>query len=301
MVKRVVVAILAVSTLAACDRSKEQLQQKVAELQTVSAQKDSLIQEVMSTTQFVSDLSTDLAAVKALNSGKPVASEASELAGKTPAQMRATVRERVKDLAKRLDESESRLSQSRARVQSLSGSNTDMQKQLAVYDSTISSLQAVIESQKTEVASLSDQVLGLQKTNATLAATRDTLTTQRDQLTGTVSTMTMEGNKAYYIIGTKKDLLAKGILSKTGGFLGLGKSIVPSRSLSEQDFTQIDRMKDSTIAFPSAEKKYEIVSRQDPKFLATAPDKNHELGQSLKVASPEQFWASSKFLIVVEK
>jgi hypothetical protein len=215
--------------------------------------------------------------------------------------MRAAVRERVRELADRLTQSEQRLNQSRARVQSLSGSNAEMQKQLAVYDSTINSLRVVIESQKTEISALSEQVLGLQQANVTLAATRDTLTMQRDQLTGTVNTMTTEANKAYYIVGTSDELVKKGILQKRGGFLGIGRTLSPARSLSEADFTEIDRMRDSTITFPKADKKYSIVSRQDTRYLAVQPDKNGEIREGLKVASPEQFWASSKFLIVIEK
>jgi hypothetical protein len=295
------IGLAAVASLAACDRSKEELQQRVAELTVLQAQKDSLIQEVMSTTQFVGDLTADLAAVKALNSGKPVAAEASDVQGQTPAQMRATVRERVRELATRLGQSESRLAQSRARVQSLSGSNSQMQGQLAVYDSTITSLRQVLESQKTEIAALSEQVLGLQQANVLLAATRDTLTMQRDQLTSTVSTMTVESNKAYYIVGTEDELVKKGVLQKRGGVLGMGKTALPARTLKESDFTEIDRMRDSTIAFPKANKGYVIASRQDIQFLATQPNKDGVLVGNLKVGSPEQFWGPSKFLIIVEK
>lgn len=287
--------------MTACDTARAELEQKVVELQTVSAQKDSLMQEVMSTTQFVSDLSTDLAAVKALNAGKPVAAEASELEGKSPAQLRAQVRERVRDLAERFQQTESRLAQSRARVSNLTSSNADMQKQLAVYDSTINSLRAVMESQKTEISSLSEQVQGLQQANVTLAAARDTLTMQRDQLTSTVSAMTTESNKAYYIVGTESDLVKRGIIQKRGGFLGIGRTVAPARSLSEADFTVIDRMRDSSISFPKADKRYQIVTRQDTRFLAVQPDKDGALREGLRVASPEQFWASSKFLILIER
>jgi hypothetical protein len=299
--RKLFMGLAAVAALSACDKSKPELEQRVVELQAMSAQKDSLIQEVMSTTQFVGDLTADLAAVKALNSGKPVAAEASELEGRTPAQMRATVRERVRELATRLEQSESRLSQSRARVQSLSGSNTQMQQQLAVYDSTINSLRQVLESQKTEIAALSEQVLGLQQANVTLAASRDTLSMQRDQLTSTVSTMTTESNKSYYVVGTEEELIKKGILVKSGGFLGLGRAVVPARALKEQDFVEIDRMRDSTISLPKADKKYTIASRQDVRFLATPPDKDGRFAAAVKVAAPEQFWSTSKFLIVVEK
>jgi myosin heavy subunit len=299
--RKIWVGFAAAVVLTACDTARAELEQKVVELQTVSAQKDSLMQEVMSTTQFVSDLSSDLAAVKALNAGKPVAAEASELEGKSPAQMRAQIRERVRDLAERFQQSETRLAQSRARVQNLTGSNAEMQKQLAVYDSTINSLRAVMESQKTEISSLAEQVQGLQSANVTLAAARDTLTMQRDQLTSTVSTLTSESNKAYYIVGTESDLVKRGIVQKRGGFLGIGKTVTPARSLSESDFTVIDRMRDSSITLPDAAKKYQIVSRQDTRFLAVQPDKDGSLRESLRVASPEQFWASSKFLILIER
>lgn len=299
--RKILIAFAAVAALGACDRSRPELEKKITELTSVSAQKDSLMQEVMATTQFVGDLTADLTAVKALNAGKPVAAEATELEGKTPAQMRAAVRERVKELATRLDQSETRLAQSRARVQSLSGSNAEMQKQLAAYDSTINSLRTVIEGQKTEINQLQQQVLGLQTANVQLAAQRDTLTTQRDQLTSTVSAMTVEANKAYYIAGTEKELIAKGVISKHGGFLGLGGTLTPARSLQEHDFTQIDRMRDSVILLPKADKKYSIVSHQDVKYLAVPPDKDNVLSQSVKVGSPEQFWATSKFLILVEK
>jgi prefoldin subunit 5 len=299
--RRLVIGLAAVASLAACDRSKEELQQRVAELTVLQAQKDSLIQEVMSTTQFVGDLTADLAAVKALNSGKPVAAEASDVQGQTPAQMRATVRERVRELATRLGQSESRLAQSRARVQSLSGSNSQMQSQLAVYDSTITSLRQVLESQKTEIAALSEQVLGLQQANVLLAATRDTLTLQRDQLTSTVSTMTVESNKAYYIVGTEEELVKKGVLQKRGGVLGMGKTALPARTLKESDFTEIDRMRDSTISLPKPNKGYVIASRQDIQFLASQPNKDGVLMNCVKVGSPELFWATSNFLNFVEK
>jgi myosin heavy subunit len=297
----ITVAAAATTILGACDRSKADLEQKVAELQTVSAQKDSLIQEVMATTQFVGDLTADLAAVKALSAGRPVASEASELEGKTPAQMRATVRERVRELATRLDQSEQRLAQSRARIQNLTSSSTEMQKQLAAYDSTITSLNMVLESQRTEIASLSEQLMGLQQTNVTLAAARDTLTTQREQLTATVASMTAESNKAYYIIGTEKELIDRGIINKKGGFLGMGSTITPARALQESEFTEIDRMRDSVIAFPKPDKAYTIVSRQDTRYLTVEPDKNNELRGQLEIRTPEQFWSTSKFLIIVQK
>jgi chromosome segregation ATPase len=299
--KKILAVLMVAATVTACDRSKAELEQRVLELQTVSAQKDSLIQEVMSTTQFVGDLTADLAAVKALNAGRPVAAQAADLEGKSPAEVRATVRERVRELASRLDQSEARLSQSRARVQSLSSSNAEMQRQLAAYDSTITSLRVVIEGQKIEISALSEQVLGLQQANVELAQRGDELTQEKVQLEEAVATMTVESNKVYYVIGTSKELTEKGIIAKRGGFLGMGGTYTPGRALEEDDFIEIDRMRDSIITFPDSDKVYQVVSVQDTRYLEVQPDKDNKIRAGLKIASPEMFWGPSRFLILDER
>ena len=154
--KKIMALMLVATVGTACDRSKPELEQRVLELQTVSAQKDSLIQEVMATTKFVGDLTADLAAVKALNASQAVATQAADLEGKSPEEVRAEVRARVRDLAARVEQSEARLAQSRSRVQNLTSSNGEMQEQLAAYDSTISSLRVVIEGQRTEISQMSE-------------------------------------------------------------------------------------------------------------------------------------------------
>jgi hypothetical protein len=60
-------------------------------------------------------------------------------------------------------------------------------------------------------------------------------------------------------------------------------------------------MRDSSITLPASKKGWVIASRQDVQFLASQPNKDGVLTGALKVGSPEQFWSTSKFLIIVEK
>src|SRR5687768_5780028 len=57
------VLILAVTAMG-CDRSRAHLTKALAESQAAEAQKDSLLTEVLETTQFVSDLNSELAKAK---------------------------------------------------------------------------------------------------------------------------------------------------------------------------------------------------------------------------------------------
>ena len=57
------IVMLAVLT-AGCDRSRAELTKALAESRAAEAQKDSLLTEVLETTQFVSDLNSELAKAK---------------------------------------------------------------------------------------------------------------------------------------------------------------------------------------------------------------------------------------------
>jgi hypothetical protein len=300
MLRSLLLTCITIGAVAGCDRSAPALEAKVAELEMVSAQKDSLLQEVMSTTQFVGDLSADLAAVRSLTTGKPVVAAEGELEGLSPAEQRAALRERIQELTTRFEQNEARLTQSQSRVNSLTRGNAGLQAQVAGYDSTIKALQVVVESQRTEIAALSEQILGLQAANVALSEERELLTAERTQLSGEVSALTSAANAVYYVAGTEKELIARGIITKRGGFFGARATLVPARTLDPSDFTAMDRMADSVVVFPKAEQAYRIVSLQDTRYLEVAPDRTNRLRTGLKIASPEQFWANSRFLILVQ-
>jgi hypothetical protein len=59
----------------------------------------------------------------------------------------------------------------------------------------------------------------------------------------------------------------------------------------------------TSIALPDSSQAYRIVSRNDLSALNTPPDPNsgefHNTN-SLAIAKPGQFWAGSRYLIIVE-
>ncbi len=293
--------LVLLTAVAACDKSGPALEQKVAELEAVSAHKDSLLQEVMSTAQFVGDLAADLASVRALTSGRPVAGGAGELEQASPAERRAALRERVQELATRLEQSESRLVQSQSRVSALTQGNAQLRRQLAGFDSTIAALQVVVESQRNELFTMTAQVQGLTEANRTLAQEREQLTSERTQLSDAVTALTTVANTVYWIAGSERELLERGIVVKRGGFLGARATIVPARALDPAMFTPLEMLADTIVVFPKADKAYRIVSLQDTRHLAVAPDRANRLRTGLQVTSPDGFWAPSRFLILIEE
>jgi hypothetical protein len=110
-----------------------------------------------------------------------------------------------------------------------------------------------------------------------------------------ISTQTYEINKAFYAVGTYKELKAKGLLTKEGGFIGLGKTETLTGTLSDSAFVQIDRTVTKSISVNSKSAKlisehpagsYEFVCDNDKRII------------SIEIKDPDLFWKISKYAVV---
>jgi predicted nucleic acid-binding Zn-ribbon protein len=300
MVRKLTLAAFAFA-LVACDRSKPELEKTLVQVQRISAEKDSLLKDVMATTQFIAEVNTEIAKVRIRNASRPTTSKSGDMESNlTPAQQRAQLLSKVKEITVRLNDAESRLGASRKRVTELTGNNSDLAKQIAAYDSTIAGFKSIIDNQKAEIVSLTAQISALNGEVTKLKTDNVQLVNEKTSLTGERDKLTTERNTVYYVVGTKEDLLKKHIIEQTGGTLGLGKVQVAARDLSPAEFTAVDKTKTSEILLPKGDKTYRIITRQDLAALETMPEKNKVMG-AVKIKNPDQFWSASKFLIILEQ
>jgi hypothetical protein len=288
-----------------CNQHKEELAKALADAQALAAEKDSLITEVLETSKFVNGVNEELAKARTA-----VVTNAANSDAGTPAERdraaRAAALERVTALVARLNETEQRLEQSTQRARSLSSRNTTLLRQIEEYKASVDSLQ--VSAQRTEnelrgvIDSQSVQIAGLNQALDTTRAANAMLTTQSTALKDTVTNLTHYKNTVYYIAGTEDELLKKGVVVKEGSkflFFG-GKQLHPSRSLDPAVFTAVDKTTATTIDLP-ANHEYKVVSRQDLAYADTASVKDGKyLEGQLRISAPEEFWAPSKYLILVE-
>ena len=295
--------LLAVAcAVVACDASKPELERTLAKTEQISAEKDSLLKDVMATSRFIADVNAELAHVRRLGSDRLAASQPGEMESNLSMdQRRAQVVEQVRAITARINTSEGRLAASRKRVAALAGKDSAMTAQLASYDSTIAAFKSIVDNQRAEIASLSERVRLLDLDIGVLRTSNVQLVSERTELTNDNATLSAEANTVYYIVGDKDVLLRRHIIEQTGGTLGLGKVQVPARALNPADFQPIDKTQVMEIALPKANTAYRIVSRQDVAALETKPDKNGHVSGTLRIKDPEAFWSASKFLIVIEQ
>jgi arsenate reductase-like glutaredoxin family protein len=294
--------IMAVVAMSACDRSKPELEKTLVQVQQISAEKDSLLQDVMATTQFIADANTELSKVRTSANSKVKVSTTGENEGKpSPSEQRTALLTRIKGITVSLNDAESRLNASRKRVSMLDTNNVSLKSQIAAYDSTVTSLKTMIESQKGQVLDLTNQVNALTTENTQIKAFNVQLTTDKTSLTDERDKLTTEKNTVYYIVGTKDDLLKRHIIVQAGGLLGIGKTQVAARELSAADFTSIDKTAVGEIPLPKAGHEYRIITRQDMAALDVPPDSKGMVKDSIKIKDAAAFWAASKYLIVIEQ
>lgn len=101
-------------------------------------------------------------------------------------------------------------------------------------------------------------------------------------------------NTAYYCYGTAKELLDNGVITKEGGFIGIGKSKKLADDFNKKYFTQVDI---STF--------YELdLAASKAKLVTTHPSDAYEIkgektADKLIIKNPEVFWSASKYLVII--
>jgi predicted nucleic acid-binding Zn-ribbon protein len=293
-----------VVALAACDtKAKHELRTLAhtdsLRVDSLVSMKNELLNEVMASTQFVADLNTELAKLKARTASRKLNTAAAKESDVVPIkEQRAEIQARIRELVARLDSSESRVATLRARAATFAKRDSTITKQVDAYERTIADLRRQVEQQKAEYeATISRQSVQI----ATLNSRVDTLSGEKVVLTDSVDQLTAEKNTAYYVIGTKAELVSQGIIVEEGHkrfmFLG-GRSLTAARSLDPSKFTKIDRLKDRVINFPAG--NYRIISRQNAAYASPFSQHGSTVSGGLRIDQPEHFWEASPFLILVK-
>jgi myosin heavy subunit len=297
------VIVLAVVATTGCNQAE--LKKALAEAKTAEAQKDSLLTEVLETTQFVSDVNSELAKAKSM-AVKSASTDPGVPGAKKDREERQAALDRVKQVIARLNESETKLAETESRAKQSRQRNARLLAQIETFKKTVEDLKTTAEQQKTEYeAALAEKDTQI----ATLAGRVDTLTNEKSQLensnmalTDTVANLTSYKNMVYYAVGTEDELKKRGIVTKEGSkFLVFGGTrLEPARTLDPAAFTAMDKTRQTSIPLPRSDKKYKIVSRQSPSYLGSTVSKDGTVKGSVEIAQPEEFWSASKYLILVQ-
>ncbi len=292
------IALVAVGALTGCV-SKKRYDDLVLEQQRINEQKDSLVADVLSATQMVTEINSDLARVRGL--GISPASADGDRPASGRAEDRAVLLGKIREVISRLEAAEQEVEAQKQRVGSLTAERRRLLSQLESFQGTIEDLKATALQQEALITEQREQIMTLTSRVDTLTQATDKLTVERAALTDTLTAVTDEANTVYYAVGTEDQLLERGLVVKEGSkFLIFGsKTLQPARQLNPEMFQKLDLRTATTLPVPEPTSEYRILTRQDPQFLGSTVTNDGKVKGDLIINSP-QFWAAGKYLILVK-
>ena len=262
-------------------------------MQGTSADKDRALAQVVEASKFADEVDAELRKVRGLSSQVGVTK--SDESGKTEAAAAQ------KDILDRLAQMRQRLAARQRQVTALLDTMKTMRADSSAAATLLADLNARLAMRDKEIAVFQDEIRALRTQNAQL-------TVEKSVLTDTVKAMDVRENKVFYLVGSRRQLIADKLVTEEGGSRGLlivklGKTLVPARTLDESRFTRADRREVLTIPLPRSDRPYRIVSRHDVGLIEVAKKEKDGAfrGESSRITDPVKFWAASRYLIIVEK
>lgn len=179
------------------------------------------------------------------------------------------------------------MSKNKSRISSLSKKLKDSKSKITGLEQMIETLQAQIDAKDGEISTLKAQ---LESKNIELSNIVMNLETAEAES----SAKTEKINTAYYAFGTSKELKEKNVITKEGGFIGMGKSTKLKEDFNKEYFTKIDASQVTSIKIGA--KKAKIVTSHPSSSYKLIGEKTVE---RIDILNVEDFWSNSKYLVII--
>jgi hypothetical protein len=180
-----------------------------------------------------------------------------------------------------MNKNKQRIASLKTKLKESNGKNDELEKFIARLTSDI-------EQKDAQINDLKDQ---LEKLNVEMA----NLNTTYEEAVQESGVKTEKLNTAYYAFGTSKELIKNNVLTKEGGFIGMGKTAKMKEDFNKGYFTKVDITTLNEI--PLGAKKAKLVT--------THPAGSYKIegadgkAEKLVITNAEEFWSASKYLVIV--
>jgi hypothetical protein len=187
------------------------------------------------------------------------------------------------------------LEQNKKKIASLNNQLNKSGGTIKGLQNTIAGLEASVKQSEIDIIDLKTALLSkkfeIEQLDYEKSDLQDTIVLKTEK----INTQTYEMNKAFFAFGTFKELKAKGLLTKEGGFIGLGKTKTLSTSFPDSVFMQIDITGFKSVQLNS--KSAKLISEHPATSYKFILDKNKKI-VSIDITDPVQFWKISKYAVV---
>ena len=270
--------------LASCGQgqqtSETAMQQERDSLQRIINEKDMELNDIMSTFDEVQE------GIRRINEAEGRVTIAD--AAPESASSKEVIRENMQFINETMSQNKELINKLRLRLRDSNTASDQLRKtlenltaQLEAKESELAVLREELEAKDIHIAELDEQVTQL---NEDVTQLKDDKVKKEE----TISQQDKELNTAWYVFGTKRELKEQKILQSGEVLQG---------NFNKDYFTKIDIRVDKEIRLMS----------RDAKLLTNHPASSYTLERDankqyvLRITNPQQFWSTSKYLVVLVK
>lgn len=282
MKKYAIIVLMAMVTFACNQEEVDQLTELKTELENEANTKDSTINDMMATFNLIQENLDEIKRRENLVSINTDGDSEMSL-GKT------------EKINRDLQMINKLMVDNKALIESLSSKAKKSDVKISELERMIANLSKRVQSKDAEIASLKEELISMNFKVTELNQSLDEMALENMRKQKALEESIEEINTAYFAYGTYNELNEKNVLTKEGGFLGLGKQKTLKNDFNEEYFSKIDLTK--TTSFLIYSKKASLVT--------THPEGSYEFKgndnqiDSLVITNPEEFWKASKYLVVL--
>jgi predicted nucleic acid-binding Zn-ribbon protein len=179
------------------------------------------------------------------------------------------------------------MGKNKSRINSLSKKLKDSNLKLEGMETMIVNLQNALNMKDEEITDLKNKMESLNIELSTLNTDYKEIQSESDAKTAVIKT-------AYYAFGTSKELKEKNIITKEGGFIGIGKTHKVKEDFNKEYFTKVNIDEVSSIN----------IGAKKAKIITTHPSNSYKLigektVEKIEITNAEEFWSVSKYLVII--
>lgn len=169
-----------------------------------------------------------------------------------------------------------------------------LQGMVTEFERMVTTLNVQIEQKDLEIAQLNSDIERLNIDVSQLAGEVQSVRQQVQKKSQIIEEQTEVINKVFYALGTVKELKENEVLEKSGGVLGIGRTLKMRKDFNRDYFTSTDMRSLSFV--PLHAKKARIVSVHP---MGSYRISGNKTADTLYIDDSQEFWKASKYLLVV--
>ena len=158
----------------------------------------------------------------------------------------------------------------------------------------VSNLENQLQEKDVEIMNLNIKVRKLNVDIGSLNKKIGEIENENLQKSETIESQITQLNKAFFAYGSTKEFLDKGVVEKSGGVLGIGRTLTLKKEINRDYFTEIDIREFDIL--PLMVKKAKVVSVHPANSFNISGDKRAD---TLFINNQTEFWKASKYLVII--